>query len=179
MHDLVVNELRRYLAETAEDFFVQGPWSEDEFRERIGRYEAASLRLQATMCCIAHWGEEEHKPLFKKIMSRLTERAQSESGLVVWLGLRWYPALLVTYCGGIAAVAAGRYDNLASLLTARVSSGRSASETKPLASALARGSYRAQDSFKTLPGHERHHVPRSEYLFIRAQCLGSQFKWND
>lgn len=172
LHDLFVDETRWFLAQTADDFFtVQDQWSPDKFRERIKRYERISLRLQATISCISYWGLDEHRLVLEKTMSRLTDRLQSKSGLVAWLVLRWYPVLLLTYYGGIAAVAAGKYRNLASLLGVRAPSEHSLSKESPLSLVLADVLSEMQNAFKTLPGYERNYTPRSEYMFKLVQPL--------
>ena len=172
LHDLMIKELRRFLSLSTDDFFaVQGKWSPDEFRERIKKYEAMTERLQAAAACISHWGESEHQPILDKIVTRMTDRLEPESGLVIWSALRWYPLLLLAYTSGIAAVAAGKYTNLTTVLEARVRSHRSPSEIKPLISALTDVLTESHDAFKTMPGHEKNYTPRSEYLFKLLQPM--------
>ena len=170
LHDLLITEVRRFLSGTAGDFFkAQGQWSPDEFKARLKRYEDATGRLQSAAICVSYWGEEAHRPILKRVVSRMTDRLEPESGLVIWSVLRWYPLLLLSYSGGIAAVAAGKYENLREILETNVRSHRSPSEVKPLVSALLDLLTDSHDAFKTLPGHERHYVPRSEYLFSLLQ----------
>lgn len=170
LHDLLISEVRRFLAETAGDSFkVQGQWNADEFRARLKRYEDTTARLQSAAICISYWGEEVHRPVLERIVSRMTDRLEPESGLVIWSVLRWYPLLLLSYSGGIAAVAAGKYENLRAILETKVRSHRSPSEIKPLVSAYLDLLTDSHDAFKTIPGHERNYVPRSEYLFKLLQ----------
>ena len=73
---------------------------------------------------------------------------------------------LLTYCGGIGAVASDSYENLKSLLLAQILDG---DDYQSLAVALNRGLSELGGTFKTLPGHERQCVPQSEHLFKRLQ----------
>jgi uncharacterized caspase-like protein len=172
LHDLMISELQRFLALTADDLFLPSvPWSVEEFHEQINRYEASTDRLQAATCCISYWGEAEHQMILEKIVSRMTDHIEQKSGLSVRLALRWYPLLLIIYFGGISAVAAGKYKNLRTLLEAKVRSHRSSSEIKSLISILAEALSKTHEAFKMLPGHERHYTPQSEYLFKFLQPL--------
>lgn len=118
-------------------------------------------------------------------MTRLTDFDHVAAGIVVWLGLRWYPALLACYAGGMGALSRDDYANLSVLLTARVGARQSRQEPKPVAVAVVDGIMEAErtEIFKTIPGHEQHLVPRSEYLFKMLQprmedllFLGSSFE---
>jgi hypothetical protein len=58
--------------------------------------------------------------VFSRAVLRIAQTAddfQPRQGLSVWAELRAYPALMLLYAGGVGAVAAGNYCNLAALLT--------------------------------------------------------------
>ncbi|MBA7691318.1 hypothetical protein ES703_99861 [subsurface metagenome] len=172
LHDLVVQKLREVLLLTSEDnFAVQGTnWSLEEFTRRIKEYEQIVEDLQCILCCVAYWGKQEHIPILRMALMRLTDRLESKSGLVVWQALRWYPTMLLLYGTGISALASDRYDNLAAILLTRVGSSRSTtSSTTPFTLAIGEVTTKLHDAFKQLPGHEHHYVPRSEYLFKLLQ----------
>jgi uncharacterized caspase-like protein len=173
LHDLVTQELREIILSTSEDnFATQGiPWSLEEFTRRLHQYEHILETLQSVLCCIAYWGEEQHRPIVKKCLTRLTDRLEPESGMVVWQALRWYPVILLLYIAGVSALAADNYDNLATMLLARVGSSRSSrtSMSLTLATGEAILDLNRTDAFKQLPGHERYFVPRSEYMFKLLQ----------
>jgi len=172
LHDLVVQELREVLLQTSEDnFAVQGiNWSLEEFTRRLKEYERIVDDLLHILSCIAYWGKQEHLPVLKMALTRLTDRLEPKSGLVVWQALRWYPTMLLLYGTGISALASDRYDNLAAILLTRVGSSRSTtSSTTPFTLAIGEATTKLHDAFKQLPGHERQYVPRSEYLFKLLQ----------
>jgi len=170
LHDALNTELRRFLSLAVDDSFkVRGQWSREEFRERISRYEEISKRLRAAIACIGYYGQAGDGALIEKMMSRMTEGLEPESGLSIWIKLRWYPALLMSYTGGIASVSARKYENLAAILRAKVGSVRSESGPRSVTSGLTELRKGSHDVFKTLPGHERHYAPTAEYLFKLLQ----------
>jgi uncharacterized caspase-like protein len=173
LDSLLVQELRKFLALSADDFFAAkgGQWSPDKFRERIKRYEDITLRLEVAAICIAHWGTEEHWPILRKILARMTDRLEPESGLSIWIAFRWYPILLLIYSSGIAAIAGDNYENLAAILKTPLPSSRSRSELRPAASAPVVALSGHYDAFKALPGHDRNYVAQSEYFFKLLQPL--------
>lgn len=175
LHDLVVQELREVLLQTSEDnFAVQGiDWSLEEFTRRLKDYERVVDDLLRILSCIAYWGKQEHLPVLKMALTRLTDRLEPKSGLVVWQALRWYPIMLLLYGTGISALASDRYDNLAEILLTRVGSSRSATSSTTLTLAIGRAitELHRTDAFKQLPGHEHQYVPRSEYLFKFLQPI--------
>ena len=55
-----------------------------------------------------YWGNQEQNYLWVSCLERLYVR--NFNGYVPWLKLSHYPGLLLFYAGGLAAVAAGKYD---------------------------------------------------------------------
>jgi len=168
LHDLVIEEVRRFLSITSEDNFkVQGQFSKDELLERINKYENLGNDLAVISACIAYWAKPTHKAILQKILARSTDRLESQGGLVVWLSLRWYPLILVLYCAGIAAVEGKRYDSLASIFYTTVSHSEYRQQDDFLATAVSNGMLELNRAnvFKQLPGHDRYYTPMSEYLY--------------
>lgn len=122
LHDLVVHQVRKVLIETPKERFpVQGTvFSVEEFTRRLQFCETATQDLRRVLACIAYWGAEVHRAILTKAVSRVTDHLESESGLVIWNSLRWYPTILLCYSSGIAAVAAGQYQNLSAVFNAQV-----------------------------------------------------------
>lgn len=173
LHELVVQETRTVLGAISTDTFkVQGKWSEEEFAHRISTYDEAIQSLEGVQMLLGFWGTESHRDILVLPAKRLGEQVTIESGLSVWLGLRWYPVLVLTYACGLGAVAAQRYSNLRTLLHAPLPDQRQRfGGTKTLVQSLYEDFPRTSDAFKTLPGHERQYVPVSEYLFKELQPL--------
>jgi hypothetical protein len=141
--------------------------------ERLRQYERATDRFASLTVLLAAWGGEEHRPTLTRIASRLVENNEVAGGQTLWLGLRWYPAEIVLYAGGIAALSANNYRNLASLWLTPVAPANTGQQPSTLLNVVVDGMLEAarSDAFKVLPGHERHFVPRSEYLFKIVQPI--------
>lgn len=177
LHDLVAEEVRSFHHATRpERFSVSEPHVEAEiladFPRRLGEYEAAAERLQIAFGMIARWGRDEHLKILRAMLPRVVDPIDTPAGLVIWSGLRWYPATLILYTSGIAALAGGNYSALAELFSVpRRNDHGAEEEDRTLLESAARGMLDADrvDLFKRLPGHERQFVPRSEYLLKRLQ----------
>lgn len=171
LHDIFSQKLREVVALLADDQFKAqgGTFSEEEFIKRIKLYEDIVKEIQAMTACVAYWGDKDHYQLLGKTIARVCDNFSPESGLVVWLNLRWYPVFLLLYSGGISALFANNYDALATILTTKVQSPRSTYETTEVTLPIGDAAADLDDAFKRLPGHERQYVPRSEYLFKLLQ----------
>lgn len=172
LDDFITALLRRAVQEVGLDKFpVQAPYSPEEFAKRLKVYEESFVDLEAAIVLLARWATAEQLPLISKIFARLSEVDKGQSGLTIWINLGWYPVQLLMYAGGIAALSEGRFDALRACLLAPVSAERHGSRTAPQpvivpsAAALAE----AHNGFKTLPGLERRHTPRSDHLFQALQ----------
>ena len=139
---------------------------------RIASYEAAIANLATMAVLMGRWCTTEQLPILEKTLGRVAEGDKGSSGSVLWLRLGWYPTLYLMYSAGVAALSADNYAALATILTTRVhTQSRDRSELRPLAVAIIGELRDIEDAFKQLPGHERHRVPRSEYLRTRQQPL--------
>ena len=172
LHDLVMSEVGTLLRTTELDSFPLGlALSTQEFVGRLQRYEDASQRVLRCMSLLGKWCTNENRSILDSSVARLADNTESQAGNTALLGLRWYPALLAMFCGGIGALAASDNQNLRSLLTTRIGDRRTGFGSKPIVVAVIDGLLAVQrtNAFKSLPGHERHFVPLSEYLFKRLQ----------
>jgi hypothetical protein len=96
---------------------------------------------------------------------RIAESLKPEAGVNLWIALRWYPVILLLYGGGIAAVAAGRYEKLRQLVDATIAGPESARGYATLVRAVTRGLGDARNAFYCLPWYERRQCPFSDYIF--------------
>lgn len=168
LHDFVMEEVRRLLAVTSEDFFAPGgKYSDEEFLGRITNYETAAGDLSLLLACVAYWARPHHRNILRKAISRSVDHLEMKGGLSIWLDLRWYPAILETYSAGIAAVQGGRYDSLAEVFFTKAWASEYGKDESYFVSALSQAVLELTrlDAFKHIPGHERHYVPMSEYLY--------------
>jgi hypothetical protein len=173
LDDLATSLCRGVVAQTSDEHFplASDNLSADAIGERLKRYEGITEALQDVFIVMCHWGLTEHHGIIQKIMSRLAEVGDQRNGLVAWLSLRYYPTALLLYSGGIAAIAAGRYEHLAALLTTRTSAGGTADAPQSVILELGEAFSELErvKLFQQLPEHTKHYVPRSEYLFKLLQ----------
>jgi len=184
LHDLVTMKTREMMSVTTEDSFpVQTIWNDEEFLERINKYEKTTTDLRGIQALLGFWGSEAHRITLVLPVKQMGGRIEDGSGTIAWLALRWYPMLLLMYCGGIAAVAAGNYDNLRALMQANVSDPERALKSVTLVRNVGKAKSDLKSAFNILPGHSNQHVPHSEYLFKFLQpelddilCLGMDYE---
>lgn len=175
LHDFVIDETKKFLSETSEDFFsVHGRFTKEELLERMSKYEAISKNIVLITSCISYWARPAHIPLLSKVLARSTDRLERGNGLTVWLNLRWYPLIMQLYATGISALENRKFDTLFSILFIKLDSslsnnGKSLYFSEAISTAILE--LGRQDVFKQLPGFERHFVPMSEHLHTILQPL--------
>jgi len=164
LHDLISDAIARLdLAITEANFPVGNvPYSDDELDRRLRRYEAAvdiPLALLATGC---YWSSERHDRFWVQNLERAANPHVGFSGLHIWIDLRLYPALLLLYGGGIAAIAGEQHSRLLRMMTKPQV--RSSSAPRPAALALYPSAVLAQEGGRHLPGMQRRYTPLSDHL---------------
>lgn len=145
--------------------------SNEGFVKRVVAYEAAIQNVQTLAILLARWGNPEQLLLLEKIFARMAEVDKGNGGVILWLRLGWYPILVLMYSAGMAALSARRYDALHTVFATRVRGqlGMGDLREKPVIIPTVDGVTEIEGSFKLLPGHERHRVPRSEHLFAELR----------
>jgi len=169
LHDLVMEETERVRRAvfSPEAFPLSGVnFSVEELVNRVQRYEGITEILLAMVATGCYWGEKHQQSLWVKSLERVANPPEIRSGMVVWLQLRLYPALLLLYAGGIAAIAGERYGNLAALFTQTKAWNSSLSRELPIGSFLHPWAAIEEDAVQQkLPGSHGQSRPFSNYLF--------------
>lgn len=167
LDEFINSSVRRTLSATENGAFsVDGKVEMEAFRDRLAKYEDIHDELLGMIALLGRWCNDEQRSHLGKIIARLCDPIIPKGGNSVWLALRWYPATLAMYVGGIAALAADSYENLAALLLQPVPKRQDRDDHCPLIVPVGEAILELERSncFKRIPGHERHYVPRSEYL---------------
>jgi hypothetical protein len=114
--------------------------------------------------CGAYWATNAQWDTFLKSFKRIADQNGPDAQNIVWLSLRRYPALVLLYGMGLAAIANSNYRFLRDLLTLnlRVDSSKPDERTGVTLNNLSVLTHRAQ---KALPGRENEHTPLSNHLF--------------
>jgi hypothetical protein len=167
--DLLLDEAKRLRAELTPERFqvhVTHPSLEDLIR-RMKQYEALAETLLALFVIGGYWGEPQHEPVWADCVGLIVEQDRVVSGIRAYINLRDYPALLLTYGGGIAALAANKYNNLAAALTRPGGGNPNLQREEPLAFLLNPDVVVSPDVAQQMvnPG-KKNHTPVSDYLAL-------------
>lgn len=165
LFDLIAQHTREALSTTADDYFpVQGIVNNDVAVDRLSKYEIAVMKLIRFEVLLGFWGGKDQSDTLTFPIKRLAERLTVAAGSTFLINMRWYPIELLFYAGGIGALASSNYSNLYQLMQTRVPN-QSTGESSNLVIGVTHPLAEISTIFKVIPGHERNHVPRSEYLF--------------
>lgn len=94
----------------------EAPFSEEEFIKRVKRYESLTEILLEMMIVGCYWGNSSRDNMWVKTLERIANPSGHREGYTYWINLRLYPALLLFYGGGIASIAAEKYQTFANLI---------------------------------------------------------------
>ncbi|TWE08741.1 putative caspase-like protein [Neobacillus bataviensis] len=166
LDELVNYELRKVIMLLTDEHFpvVGVQVNAENFVDRLSKYENTAKSICSITSSIAHWGQNEHAPIINRVLTRLSESNELRGGTEPWLSLRWYPILLVMYSGGISALANENYEFLARILITKIREEQRESNKEIVIRAISEIT-NINEAFKMIPEHERHFVPRSEYLY--------------
>ena len=163
LHDLVVEEIERVTDGISSERFSAGEaFSQKELVDRVKNYEGILDILLPLVIHGCYWGEEQHRHLWERAIGRVANKVERRGGKTVWLNLRFYPALVLLYGGGIAAIAGGKYENLLAILknpSIHVKDG----DSSPLYALYTYGVMEERVQ-KSLPEMERRKTPLSDHL---------------
>jgi hypothetical protein len=162
LHDLVsqgTEDLRGRL--TSKEFPLSSPPPTPEaVLQRMKAFDAASDIVARLAAVGAFHGRPEQEEVWVRMLQRVAELDEVEGQrLVVWDSLRLYPALVLMYAAGIAAVASGHFSVLESLAQ------RVRIDDEALVRKLYTWSVLDDRLAKQIPGLERRHTPVSDHLY--------------
>jgi hypothetical protein len=119
LHDLLSTETAAVLERISNAHFPTASEnaSSSTALPRLKRYDTSVDLLLQVLACIAYWGNSEQEELVTRCFRRIAEQNDPGVGMSVWLKMKRYPALLLFYGLGIAAIANGKYGLLKRLFT--------------------------------------------------------------
>jgi len=170
LRDLVHEETEKLFAEISDPAFGGQTQLQpaEELTKRVEKYGALCEMLISVFVAGCYWGDVDATKLWVSSLQRVANPAESGGGSVYLLKMRRYPALLLLYSAGLAAVAAGNYATLAALLTEPKARGDQkkneaiCSEVHPIA-------INERGVWKMMPGLDRRHTPVSDHLFNKLR----------
>lgn len=117
LYDLVSGETENLYARLTEtNLPANAPVTVEEFLARIHKYQELSAALLSIIATGCFWGGRNLEPIWPKMLERIASVGEACKGKPQWVSLRFYPALLLLYAGGLALVAKSNYSALAGLL---------------------------------------------------------------
>ncbi|PJE43106.1 MAG: hypothetical protein CUR33_07335 [Pseudomonas sp.] len=166
LDELLSQETERLMAQLdANQFTPQGQWSQEEFRSRVRRYEALTEPLTRMAGVLGRWGDGSELTTILDIIRGLYLQAEKVgNGLVVWLGLRSYPAVLIFTAYGVGLTRSQRWQTLHELLVAPWP--REHHAPKRVVSTLFLDEWKGarNEVWKELEGLDRRRTPLSDHL---------------
>ncbi len=136
----------------------------EKIASRIRCYEIDSEELIEISMVLSKWGEGGELNELEKILTKVAESKKRSDGLTLLINLQWYPLLLLIYAVVISSLATKNSEALRVLLQTKIKDTEIGKEVSILVVAVTHISS-MQEWFKNISGHERHYVPRSDYLF--------------
>lgn len=175
LRDLVHDETEKLIVELNENAFsAQTPLHPAEIKQRIDKYDALSETLLSVIVTGCYWGGQQHMKLWVDCLERIANPTGSRSGVVYLLNLRRYPALLFLYGAGLAAVASGNYQTIASILTQPKVKNDNGKEATICTEIFPHGVMEKSIAHQ-LPGLDRRHTPVSDYLFDKLRVVLQEY----
>ena len=174
LDNLMMREVRRFEGLTGQDLFrLDTAWRSEEFLDRVARYEAAAQRLLNATACIAYWGNtDQHRRLLSKVISHSMDRVKVSSGTTAWLYMSLYPSALLVYLGGIAAMSADNYGNMAAIVNAESPNADVPGTIYSVLGEMSRVMETFQEAFKSMPElGNNHFFPISSKFIIRSTII--------
>lgn len=174
LHDLIDDECVR-LVDTARPLITLNvsPEPKSLVFDAMRKIEAASETVATLFATGTYWGEEQHRELWVRALTRLGSLAGPETwrGVTfydVWVELLRYPAQLAFYAGGLGALARGKAGEEVTadlILLPQLRLGLNGEIYSP---AMRLNVHEAVDdriARQAIPGRERNISPMSDHLF--------------
>jgi hypothetical protein len=164
LRDVVAREASRAIdAMRGESFAAKGiGFSNEELVRRVAAYEGLVDDLGRAAALLGYWSHTVDPRLLSWLVQRLANAVDRGEGLIQWLNLIRYPAVLIVYAGGLGAVIGGREGLLGPLLTRSII--RENDGLKPAATHLTSDHVLSGDLPDRLWLPERRRTPMSDHL---------------
>lgn len=167
LRDLIMEETTRSLDK------IEHAWGEidgvkpdgESITKQVSALEAACETLSALFANGAFYDLGTNSRVWLEAFSMIAGHGESIGGHNVWISLRRYPALLLVYSSGIAALASDNFSVFSKLSLEPTIRDRRNEKEVPAPTRLYTHSVLETEAAKLLPGFERHLTPLSDRLF--------------
>jgi len=117
-HDLIFNEANRLHEEFSSDkYSLETPFNFEEYTRRVRQYESSLEILLYLILVGCYWQNAQYDKWWAKCLERVVPPKKGSRSINVWNNLRYYPASILLYAGGISSIVSNNYRCFASLLT--------------------------------------------------------------
>jgi hypothetical protein len=169
LHDLIVDSVQSFIKEhptanLADSDRLKGA----DLQEALVNAHGTLGPLVEIVVLLGYWAEGAQSRELEEIFNRLVAANMGEDRQLAWGTLNWYPTYILLCAAGIGAISSKNFRALRAVLAVPI---RDTSETTSLAVFILTKMIQFDESFKSIPGHEKHRVPRSEYLLISLREL--------
>lgn len=164
LHDFVNQETETlYDQLTIEHFPAQDPHpSNPDIAARVRKYESIVSVVQSILMTGCFWGDEGDVSLWVNTIDRVANPKDYNSGYPVWMKMSRYPALLLLYAGGLAAIANNNLNTVSALFAGpKVDKGPNEKAAIILVNAW---SVMETKDGQCLPGMKGRYAPVSDHL---------------
>lgn len=163
---LFTEEVERLISHLdAAEFRPDVPFDVEDFRKRVARYEAISEPLARMAGTLGRWGEGSDLPFILDILQSIVTNAEKRAGgLVVYVNLRTYPAVLIFSAYGLGLTRSCRWQQLHDLFSAEIA--REEKESRRVVEKLALFAWEGADNklWQNLAGLDRRKTALSDHL---------------
>src|SRR5581483_9913647 len=177
LHDLVEQETERMLVHLdSDEFSAQGPWDQANFRARVRKYESITEPLARVAGVLGRWGDDSELSLVLDLIRVLyRQSAKQSAGVVLYLNIRSYPAVLIFTAYALGLTRAERWNALHQLFSAAID--QQYREPVRAVDCLFLWSWKGteNDAWKQVEGLERLKTPLSDYLYGLFSNWGTSF----
>lgn len=166
LDELFAQETERLLTQLdGNAFTLQGNWSQEAFRSRVGLYESVTEPLARMAGVLGRWGDDKEFGLVMDVLRSLYHHGgKIVGGLTAFVNLRSYPAVLILTAYGIGLTKARRWRTLHQLFSATLALEHR--EPQRVVSTLFLWSWAGgeQQLWQYLEGLEKRKTPLSDHL---------------
>lgn len=167
LNDLIAREAGRVLSEMGSGRFPLATHPDPpSAAARVEAFEDLTEILRSIFGTACFWAEPRHEALLTRTVEDVGSHPLT-GGNTYWLNLRFYPAFLLLYSGGIAAVANRKANSLRALFLDPLI--RRGNEARPAVVELVRTEVIQDDQTKHLPGMERKKTALSQWIEPRLR----------
>jgi hypothetical protein len=140
----------------------------EELTKRVEKYGALCETLVSVLVAGCYWGDDDATKLWVASLQRIANPSEIGRNFPNPDMVSLYPALLLLYSAGLAAVAAGNNATLAAVLTIPKLPGYD-SENQPICSEVYPNAVLEKSLGQRLPGLEQSHTPGSKHLYDKLR----------